>query len=94
VNFRPFLVAHAETAKLIQPCEGTFYDPAPSPQPTTMFCISHCEPRQDLAPTQGTPNGFGIVGPIRQQTIWAGHAGLGEAGGHRAKVEPGLNRDS
>jgi hypothetical protein len=56
---------------MIQPCEGTFHDPAPSPQAATMFRIAHREPRQDLAPTQSTPNALGIVGPVPQQTIRA-----------------------
>lgn len=62
----PFLAPNAEAAKLIQPCEGTFHKPAPLPESTTMFRIAKCEPRQDVAPTQGTPNVLGIVRSVAQ----------------------------
>jgi len=71
VHIGSFLIPHAKTAELIQPCEAAFHDPAPSPQPATMFRIAHCEPRQDLALAQGTPNALGIVGPVPQHTIRA-----------------------
>jgi len=71
VHIWPFLIPHAETAKLIQPCEGTFHNPAPSPQPATMFRIAHCEPGQDLAATQSTANTLGIVGPVPQHAVRA-----------------------
>jgi len=59
------------STELTQPCEGTFHDPAPAPQPATMFCIARCESRQDPATTQGMPNALCIVGAVSQHTIRA-----------------------
>src|SRR6516162_6194623 len=54
----------AQAAKLIQPCEGAFHNPAPSPQPATMFRIAHGQPRQDLRDTRSIANVLGVVGSV------------------------------
>ena len=54
-----------------------------------MFCVSHCETGHDLAPTQGAPNGLGIVGPVRQQPIWAAARPATRALERREGIEQG-----
>ena len=67
----PFLIANAKTAKLIQPCEGAFHDPAPSPQPATVFRIALCEQVPDVAGAQSTADGLRVVGPVPQHAVRA-----------------------
>ena len=40
VNVRPLFVAHPQSPELIQPSEGPFDHPAPSPQPAAMFGVA------------------------------------------------------
>ena len=40
------------------------HNPAPSPQPATMFRIAHGHPRQDLTGTQSIANVLGVVGSV------------------------------
>lgn len=43
VHVGALLVPHAKSAKLIEPGEGSFDNPAPFPQSTAVFCISLCQ---------------------------------------------------
>jgi len=36
-----FLIADAQTTKLIEPGEGSLHDPSPPSQPTSVFCVAH-----------------------------------------------------
>lgn len=67
----PFLIPHAKTAKLIQPREGVFHDPAPSSQTAAMFRVALCEERQDVAGTQSATDFLRVVGPVPQYAIGA-----------------------
>jgi len=69
VKVRPFFVAHAQSPKLIQPSEGPFHDPAPSPKSATMFCVAHRKERDDASVTQTLPDRFGIVTAVTQHTV-------------------------
>ena len=61
-------VPHAKTTELIQPREGTFYDPAPLSQPATVLRVAHCEQRMDAAATQGTTDLLRVVRPVPEDT--------------------------
>ena len=45
VDVGPFFVANAQSAELVEPCEGSFHHPAPSSQSTAMFYVSLGEHR-------------------------------------------------
>ena len=66
-----FFIPQAKTTELIQPREGTFHDPAKSPQPTTMLGIAHCEQRGYAAGAQSTADVLRVIGPVTQHAIWA-----------------------
>ena len=56
-----FFVANAQATKLIQPGEGSFNHPAPSPQSTAMFGVALREPRHDAAFTQTLPDCLSVI---------------------------------
>jgi hypothetical protein len=45
VDVSSFFIPHAQAAKLIKPCEGSFYYPPPSAQPAAVLGVSLGEPR-------------------------------------------------
>ena len=47
----PLFIANAQSAKLIQPSEGSFHYPPPSTQPAAMLGVTHREQRHDAAVT-------------------------------------------
>ena len=59
----PF-IPHADVTELIQPSEGAFHDPAPSPQSAAMLGIAYREQWQDMAGTQNTADMHRVVGPV------------------------------
>ena len=66
----PF-IPHADATEMIQPSEGAFHNPAPSPQPATMSGIAHCEQGQDVADTQGMADALRVVGPVSHNAVRA-----------------------
>src|ERR1700747_3341530 len=64
-----FLIPQTKTTELVQPREGTFYDPAPSSQTAAVFRIAHCHQRQDVTCTQSTADFLCVVGSISQYAI-------------------------
>ena len=66
-----FLIPQAKTTELVQPREGTFYDPAPTSQTAAVFRIAHCEQRRDVTCTKSTADFLCVVGPIFQYAIGA-----------------------
>jgi len=88
VHIGPFLISHAKTAKLIQPCDGTLYDPAPSAEAATMFRITHrklghygrakrggCAPRRRPGPLIDLLMRDGLLVPGVQFSLrWTTHA--------------------
>lgn len=67
----PFLIPHAQTAKLIQPCEGAFHNPALSPEDATMIRITHCEQGQDVTGAKSIADVLRVVGPVPQDAVRA-----------------------
>lgn len=65
----PFFVAHAQSPELIQPCEGPFHHPAPSPQSTAMFGVAHREERHDMAGPQTLPDRRRVITSVAGQAI-------------------------
>jgi len=61
VNVRPLFVAHAQSPELIQPSEGPFDYPSPSPQPATMFGVALRKKRDDVADAQTSPDWLRVV---------------------------------
>jgi len=49
MNVGSFVITDAQATELIQPGEGSFYHPAPSPQSAAMFCVALCEKRDDAS---------------------------------------------
>jgi hypothetical protein len=56
VDVGPFFIAHAQPPELIQPSEGPFDHPSPSPQSAAMFGVALREPRHNAAGTQTLPD--------------------------------------
>ena len=65
------LIAQAKTTELVQPREGTFYDPAPTSQTAAVLRITHCEQRRDVTCTKSAADFLSVVGPISQYAIGA-----------------------
>ena len=59
-----FLISHAKTAKLIQPCEGTLDDPASSAEAATMFRITHRKLGQDVSDVQSAADVLRVIGAV------------------------------
>ena len=85
----PFLIPHPETAELIQPCERAFHDPAPLPQPATMFRIAPGEQGQDVASAQSPADVLGVVGPVPHYTIRATARSTTRSLERRNRIEQG-----
>jgi len=61
VHVSPLLVTNTQSAKLIQPSEGSFYDPAPSAQSAAMLSVSLGEQRHNVAGTQPLPDCLRVI---------------------------------
>jgi hypothetical protein len=55
VNVSPLFIANAQPPE-IQPGEGPFYDPSPSPQPAAMFGVALRQKRDDSSVTETLPD--------------------------------------
>jgi hypothetical protein len=60
----PLFIANAQAAKLIEPCEGPFYDPSPSAEPAAMLGVAPGEPRHDVAGTQTLADCLGVIATV------------------------------
>jgi hypothetical protein len=69
VHVRSFLIPQTKATELVQPREGTFYDPAPSSQTAAVFRIAPSEYRRDVTCTESTADFLCVVGPISQYAI-------------------------
>ena len=69
MKVRPFFVAHAQPPELIQPGEGPFHHPAPSPQSTAVFGVAHRGQRHDAALTQTLPDRLGVITAVTAHAI-------------------------
>jgi hypothetical protein len=61
-----FFVAHAQAAKLIQPCERPLHDPAPSAQSAAVFRVALRKKRDNASVTQTLSDRFSIVTTVTQ----------------------------
>jgi hypothetical protein len=69
VNVHPLLVAHAQSPELVQPSEGPFDHPAPSPQSAAMFGIALRKKRDDVSVTQTLPDRLRVITTVAQYAI-------------------------
>lgn len=63
------LVPHPKSAKLVEPGEGSFDNPAPFPQSAAVFCISLCQEGPDPAPPQTVADWLRIVSAIAYEAV-------------------------
>jgi len=56
MNVGPFFVPNSQPSELIQPGEGSFHHPAPSPQSSAMFGVTLGKHGLDAAGTQTLPD--------------------------------------
>ena len=68
VNVGPLLIPHAQAAKLAEPRECAFHNPALPAQSTPMRGATHGEPRHDAPRPQSTPNRRCVVAAIPENT--------------------------
>ena len=61
MNVSPLFVAHPQPPELIQPGEGPFDYPSPSPQSAAMFGVAFRQKRHDASVTQALPDCFGVI---------------------------------
>jgi hypothetical protein len=64
----PF-IAHTQTAKAVEPCSGSLYDPAIAPQPLARFNASASDPRRDAPCAQLTAQRASVVGFVGVQLL-------------------------
>ena len=69
MDIRPLLIAHTQSAELVEPSKGSFDDPAPSAQSTAMLGISLGEPRHDVTGTQTLADCLGVITPVAYHAI-------------------------
>src|SRR5438128_5315568 len=65
----PLFVSNPQPPELIQPSEGPFDYPSPSPQPATMFGVALRKKRGDVADAQTSPDRLRVVTTVAQYAI-------------------------
>jgi hypothetical protein len=70
VNVGSFIVAHAQTAKLIEPCKGALDYPPPASQAATVRGAPHRHQRQNAAISQPVSNSGRVVAAVPNHAIW------------------------
>ena len=65
----PFVISHAQAAKLAEPGKGPLHDPPPPAQATPMRRAAHSQHRHDVASPEAAPNGGRIAAAIPEHTI-------------------------
>ena len=61
MDVAPFLVAHSQSAKLVEPSKAPFDDPAPPAQSTAVLGVTQREQRYDAAVAQTLPDHLRII---------------------------------
>jgi len=61
VNVRPLFVSNPQPPELIQPSEGPFDHPAPSPQSAAMLGVALRKKRDDASVTQTLPDRLSVI---------------------------------
>jgi hypothetical protein len=69
VNVRSLFVAHPQSPELIQPSEGPFDHPAPSPQSAAMLRVALCKKRYDASFTQTLTDGLRVIATVAQYAV-------------------------
>ena len=69
MNVRPLFVANPQPPELIQPSEGPFDYPAPSPQSAAMFGVALRKKRHDAAGTQTLPDRLSVITTVAQYAV-------------------------
>jgi hypothetical protein len=69
VNVRPLFVSNPQPPELIQPSEGPFDYPAPSPQSASVFGVALRERRHNAAGTQTLPDRLNVIATVAQYAI-------------------------
>jgi hypothetical protein len=69
VNVRPLFVSNPQPSELIQPSEGPFDYPAPSPQSASVFGVALRERRHNAAGTQTLPDRLNVIATVAQYAI-------------------------
>ena len=61
MNVGSFLIADAQSPKLIESGERPLHDPTPSAQAASMFGATLGKPRHDVAATETSPDCFRVI---------------------------------
>ena len=69
MNIRSALIANPQPAKLMQPRQSTFNDPASFTQPATVSCSSSGQHRYDLKKSQNLSMGLGVISAVTLHTV-------------------------
>jgi len=69
VNVCPLFVSNPQPPELIEPSEGPFDYPAPSPQSATVFGVALREPRDNAGGTQTLPDRLSVIATVAQNTV-------------------------
>ncbi len=69
MDVRPFVIPHAQTAKLIEPGKRPLHDPPPPAQSTPVRGATHREPRHDVPRPQSAPNRRRVVAAIPEHIV-------------------------
>ena len=64
-----FLVADAQSAKLIEPSKGPLHDPPPPAQSAAVFGVALRKKRDDASATQTLPDRLSIITAVAQHAI-------------------------
>jgi hypothetical protein len=64
VYVSPLFVPNAQPAELIQPGEGSFYNPPPAAQSAPVSGSAHREQCHNVAGAQTLPDGLGIIATV------------------------------
>jgi hypothetical protein len=65
----PAFVTHAHSPELIQPSEGPFDHPSPSPPSAAMFGVALCKKRDDVAGTQTLADCLSVITTVPEYAI-------------------------
>jgi len=63
------LIADAQSARLVEPGEGSLHDPSPPTKTTAVFGVAHREQRDNATVAQTLPNCRRVITAIAQYVI-------------------------
>ncbi len=65
------LIANAQPAELVQPCQGSFYHPAIDAQATPVPGKALCQNRLDPQRSQRPPVRFRVISSVSLNLVWS-----------------------